>query len=169
LSSEKKYLNQHKMQLTRLISIETNWIETYLMHLTIFGQGRKICDLKWTKRTIWNITVKKKREDCCFKYCEAQSQFIERCENEFIEWLFSANLCFRYTKWFAPQKRLQRTKEKVCNTRKENTQTRMLTFSRWHKHRMELNEIWMTWWDFLFFFHFPKYINYNHIKNLIFY
>jgi len=45
----------------------------------------------------------------------------------------------------------------------------MLTFSRWHKHTMELNEIWMRWWDFLFFFHFPKYINYNHIKNLIFF
>lgn len=132
-------------------SIETDWIETYLMHLTILGE--KKLQLKLNKKTIWNITVKKKREDCCFKYCEAQSHFIQRCESEFIESLFSAKLCFHYTKWFDPEKRLQRTKKKVCNIRKENTQTRLLTFSRWHKHTMELNEIWMRW-DFLFFFLF---------------
>lgn len=100
-------------------SIETNWIETYLMHLTIFGEGRKNCDYKWTKRQFETSLWRKRGKIAALSVVKHNLIFIERCENEFIESLFSAKLCVLITQIGLPQKKgCKEQRKQACNIRK---------------------------------------------------
>jgi hypothetical protein len=63
------------------------------MHLTIFGE-QKIAIKNEKKHNLKHHCEEKEARLLLFKYCEAQSHFLERCENEFIRVIIFSKIVF---------------------------------------------------------------------------